>query len=680
MTIRAYCRAVLLLVLLLNLFSGCSSDDPASPTNPDRDVERVAVEVVTVVGADEYIKHRYFKLEVPSSKSDDEEKQRLARRIELSSIRVFKRMGPGQFGPGDVANVAAYIDNGGPLGWADIDFSQPRFYGTRWRRVTDFEGSLDWEGVLKYIALKKSQEPEDVLAVAYKVVDSNGNLIAQVGDDPAQNLATQPDVWLDGQDLYYRMMLLKAPDSEVDERTSSLVIRNIYSLGVSSIDANTFDLRIEALNQFPDLDLAAEGVSWVRLFGLDIEDMSRNPGHDGLVDIHNSMIFDLYRGLLKFPLDNPQPFAAEPEQYLQYVTPEEYPWSGSYLEQNLVPEIYQFDTPPANLVRYRKFQIVTTHMAYRYVGAAPAAVSLDRWDWFWASAPVPHLDGNYQAATLDYRRFDSADRVATLRWFAPRERTLRRYLNPTLTGSAADETQPTLDLYLRTENSSWHAESWGGISTAVDRVGADLNGYQKIEVWVNDHQPEPALRSGRLHVDYGYISEDGFWPQYQGAPQYGTVEREDRNSDGIWIAEEDTGLDDLGLAGPQRFDPGYEIDGDQPYPMINGTAGNLREDDEDLNGNGRMDIESGYFTNTIDLMLTEPDIDVVQDYEHVESLVANRIAWRKYSLLLGHSLPISGAVEPDGARITHLRIWYENDEPGAPNTAHLQISGLRFVK
>ena len=673
-------RANFLTILLFVLLSGCSSDDSVSPDNSDGVVERVEVEVVTVVGADEYINHRFFRLEVPGFKSHGNDKLPPGNRVELSSIKVFQLMAPGQFGPDDIMNVAAYIADNGSLGWTGIDFSQPRIYGTRWRRIASFEPGLNAEGGFEYIDLRESLGPDDVLAVTYDIIDSTGNVLSTVGDDPSLVPATQPDVWESGQDLYYRMKLLKAPDSGLDEYTSSLVMRNIYSLGGSYIDQSNFELRIEALNQFPDLDLAAEGVPWVRLFGLDIEDQQGNPGHDGIIDFHNPLIFDLRLGLLRFPLDNPHPFAAAEYHYLQDVSPDEYPWDGSYLEQNLVPEIYQFDTPPENLIRYRKFQIVSTYKAFRYISEPLGAVSLNRQDWFWASAPVPHLDADYLVATYDNRTFGPEDRVPVLRWFAPRERTLRRYLNPSLTGSAADETQPTLDLYLRTEEDPWHSENWGGITIGLDRIGLDANGLQKIELWVNDHQPDPSLRSGRLHVDFGFINEDGFWPQTADGLQYGTYQYEDANGDGVWVFEEDIGLDGLDEFGPDRFDPSYEINGDQPYPQINGTARNAREDDEDLNGNTRMDTENGYFTNAIDLKETEPDVDVVRDYADVGDLIAEDIAWRKYSLLLGHSMPIAAEVEPNAQRITHLRIWYENDAPGAPNEVHVQLSGLRFVK
>ena len=41
-------------------------------------------------------------------------------------------------------------------------------------------------------------------------------------------------------------------------------------------------------------------------------------------------------------------------------------------------------------------------------------------------------------------------------------------------------------------------------------------------------------------------------------------------------------------------------------------------DDEDLNGNTRLDQDNGYFTTTIDLKETEALVDVVYDYDDVQ--------------------------------------------------------------
>ncbi len=100
-----------------------------------------------------------------------------------------------------------------------------------------------------------------------------------------------------------------------------------------------------------------------------------------------------------------------------------------------------------------------------------------------------------------------------------------------------------------------------------------------------------------------------------------------------------------------------------PFPGINGTARNNREDNEDLNGNTRLDTDDGYFTTTIDLAETEALVDVVYDYDDVQDLIGERIAWRKYRIPLSGVEPVSERHRPRAnlEAITHMRIWFEDD-------------------
>jgi len=311
----------------------------------------------------------------------------------------------------------------------------------------------------------------------------------------------------------------------------------------------------------------------------------------------------------------------------------------------------------------------------------PWAISLDRTDWFWASAPF--LGAVWPAGKSDLRSFDPADRVEAVRWFAPWERTLRRYLNPDLINLERDETQPSMDMYLRADDGSWDAEDWGGIMRGISRTGLDLSKAEFIEIWVNDGVPDKAQRRGKLHIDFGYINEDGFWPpDPAGDPIIGDWEQEDGiidgNIDGVFIApEEDIGLDG-DENGPQRYDPAYEINGDLPYPRINGTSRNNREDNEDLNGDDSFPSANGYFTVTIDLQATQALIDVVYDYDNVQDLVDAKIAWRKYRIPLSSMGEVRLDAMPDLGAVTHVRIWYEDPDPGGRSALTLQLSDFKF--
>ncbi len=796
-----------------------------------------------------YINNRFFRLDLPGTAEPNG--RRTGERIDLTSIKIFKFLGTGELRGDDISNVAVYIDSTGFRAWNDVDmdFQSPRDFGFRWHQITDFDFLTSLVGnqeVLEAIDMRSSLLSEDILAVVYDVVDANGTLIQHVGDDPSRVAATQ--ILPTQSDPYYKMKMLKAPANRNHQHIFNYVLRNIYSLGGSNIDLATFNMRIEVNDQGVHSDFDENNIPYIRIFGLDSEDPGRNPGADGLVDFHDPLIFDMARGLLKFPLDFPEPFNATEAQYTANVGNDEDGFSfetSVFLANNLSPEIYDPDVLPTEYNNFERFKIIATHasasstfnlnasqieegsevvvldgktltrgvdyeidytfgelqlkgdaanltpdskigVTYSFspffgggnkslmglnlgydlgrnskfgttwlyetsaivgekakLGEEPSKnlvgnfnlshtfkphflttmanmlsrhnteressvqltgevamslpnpntkgqvfledfegvdasdiISLSRLSWSWASAPF--LD--QKAALTDDREFKAADRVENVRWFLPQERALRRHLNPELVNQERDETQPTMDMYLRSDNpAGWQSNSWGGIMRGISRTGLDLSKSQFVEIWINDGATQEALRTGKVHLDFGYISEDGFWPTNAEGLVVGEHEKEDTNSDGVWIFDEDVGLDGRGETGPQRFIADFEVGGDEPYPFINGTARNNREDDEDLNANGRLDLDNGYFTTTIDLAETEAFVDVENDYTEGPALAAEGFAWRKYRVPIGAVGSVKGGITPSIKAITHVRIWYENEEPGAPQEVHLQFSEFRFL-
>lgn len=305
------------------------------------------------------------------------------------------------------------------------------------------------------------------------------------------------------------------------------------------------------------------------------------------------------------------------------------------------------------------------------VAGDPWEIQLNRTGWSWASVPL------LGSSDPDTRVFSSDDRLDVVRWFLPKERTLRHYLNPDLINQEGDETQHVLDLYLRADNGVWGPESWGGIMCGLPQARLDLSGAQFVELWVNDFRPERALRSGKLHIDFGSISEDGFWPEVEGVLETGTYQNEDANSDGVLTHDEDVGLGGA-ENGPQRFGAEYEVNGDFPYPFINGTARNSRIDSEDLDGDGLFSTANRYHTTVIDLGRTEAIVDVVYDYEDVQDLIDRNIAWRKYRVSFSALYVVSGGDIPDLGEVSHIRVWFEDDSPVAGTQKWLQFSGLKF--
>ncbi|MCB1183859.1 hypothetical protein KDM41_10525 [bacterium] len=798
-----------------------------------------------VISSADYINNRFFRLDDPANELFG---RRGTERIDVSTVKIFRAMGPGQLVEGDVQNVAAYIDRTGFRAWPGLAFADSAAaVGQRWRPITDFDVLLNVAGGLEAIDLRNSQPDADIIAVTYLVTDTDGNSY-RVGDDPSAGAATQPITGQEGR--FYRMKAIKLPQNDTDAKVFGYVMRNIYSLGGANIDPSTFSLRIEIDDNSVDQPaFDRNDFDYVRIFGLDTRRQDGTEGADGLIDLNDPLLFDLDRGLLKFPLDFPEPFDADPAvyeaNYNTFKKPEEaaFVYTDSYMQDFMSPQLYSI----ANTSDYRnfgKFKIISSHasaassfslgasnieegsevvtlngrtltkgtdyeidytfgdlqlkgdaaslapedkiaVTYSYspffgggntslmglnlgydlgrdskfattwlyqteaivgekakLGEEPSKnlvgnmnlqhtfrpyflthvanflsrknteresslqfngemaislpnpntkgrvfledfegvdasdqISLSRIGWTWASRPFVGAGQN------DSRVFSPQARTDHVRWFLPKERTLRRYLNPDLVNQERDETQPTMDMYLR-EDDGWTAESWGGIMRGLSRTGLDLSKSQFVEIWINDRQPDPANRRGRVHIDFGYIDEDGFWPLRGDSLEVGTEQLEDTNRDAVWTYEEDIGLDGRGDTGPQRFDASYEVDGDSPYPFINGTARNNREDAEDIDGDTLFDRRNGFFTVTIDLATTEPLVDVVQDYDDVQDLVDQRISWRKYRIPLAAVDSAGTDIAPNIKAVTHARIWYEDGDPARPvgqDEVYLQFSEFRFL-
>ncbi len=804
-----------------------------------------------IIDSSRYLDNRFFRLDLPALEPNG---RTAGQTIDYGSIRIYRMEGAGLPQDGEINYVAAYVDELGGAAWNTIDFSDPQYDYQRWRQITNFEPLYD--SALNLVALDmKSSIPDDkILAVVYDVKDEEGNFVYRVGDLPGTD---DPSLVLDPDypDIkYYKMKILKGVGNDKLERPYAYVLRNIYSLGGSNIDPTTFSLRIESITTGDQPQEDENHYSYLRIFGLDQGDANGLGEPDDEADYNIPYIFDLANGLLKFPLNFPQPFAASKEQYEGYVNDPDgtWEWEGTFLEQEQAPELYMVGTGSSEYHRYGKFNIVATHAAasssfnlgvsnieegsetvtldgqtlvrgtdyeidytfgqielkgdkagnlsadskiavnYSYapffgggqtsllglnvgydlgrdsklnttwlyqseaivgekakLGEEPAktlvgnlnfqhvfkpyflthvanflslknteressvqfsgevamslpnpntknqvyledfegvddsnVISLSRIGWSWASAPAQNISG---------RTFTPEDRVENLRWFLPKERVERWFLNPDLINQERTETQQALDLYLsKNGDEPWEANDWGGIMRGISRTGLNLRKTQFIEFWVNDGVPEITERTGKLHLDFGFINEDGFWPvdSETGDLTVGKWEQEDGileappTPDFVWQGVEDVGLNyqhpEGDPDGLQDFSNEYG-DASDPFPKINGTAGNNREDTEDLNGNSRLDTDDGYFTTTVDLRETEALVDVVYDYDDVDGLISEGHAWRKYRIRITGVDSVSSGTSANLEAITHVRIWYEDDSLAAKNKVHLQISELNFL-
>ena len=772
-------------------------------------------------------------------------------RVDRNTVQVFRRRSStGGAGANEINNVAVYVDQSGI--WADyVPGSEPYNKGFVWERL-DFEIMEDTNGRIYALDLGGGIADTDYLAIVYRILDSSGGLIAQVGDDPNREPFVQQRSVPNDTEKYYAMKLLKAPSNAQEPVSHGYVWRNIYSLGGSDIDPTTFEFSIERTDNETNPQQDELGANYIRIFGLDKEDPRGGPP-DGVADWHRPELFDLERGLLKFPGNAPQPFAPDDPQafYESNVNDDAWQYTQSaYLSDNQVPLLYDPATLPSQYKDYGRFQLVSTHAAvssnfslgasnieegsetvtldgrtltrdvdyvidylfgeitlrgdaanltpdsqvnvtYQYspffgggntslvgmnlgydlgrdsklattwlyqseaivgekakLGEEPAktlvgningqhtvrpgfltdvanilsrrnteresslqlsaelamslpnpntkgvvyledfegvdasdVIPLTRTSWSWASRPF--LGARYSFENGDYRQFTPETRVETVRWFLPKDRVPRRWLNPDLVNQERDETQQVMDMYLRADDGVWDATDWGGIMRGVSRTGLDLSKAQFVEIWINDGVQDRDQRSGRIHVDFGAISEDGFWPDNgAGALVIGEWEREDgingTTPDGIYTPDEDVGLDGQGADGPQGYSSEYVSEAN-PYPNINGTANNQRLDSEDLNGDDQLNRLDGFFTATIDLAETEALVDVVYDYDDLGDMPSNQ-AWRKYRIALGQVDSVAESSTANIRAITHVRIWYENDDPVlAQPVRTIELSEFRFL-
>ncbi len=354
--------AITLLLAGLFVVTGCGDDDPVAPA------EDPLVDSVTYSSS--YLNHRFFLLDLPLIEPGGRDP---ADQIILESIKIFRLVGAGPPSPGDLFNVATYVDSLGYRNWDSIYFGNPHRFGRRWREISTGAPILDVNGQLVAVDLLTEMAFEDVLAVVYQVRQPDGTIF-KVGDIPGLDDPQQSVIG--GEGLYYRMKLLKAEVWDREPHTFGYVLRNIYSLGSSNIDRAGFALRIErndpGSNQ-PQQD--ENGLDYLRIFGLDRANAQRTGFPDGQVDVWDPLLIDLARGLLKFPGDFPRPFApggnpagrqAEADMmaeavYTAYADTAAFVWDPSFLRENQTWQIYDHEVYPWDYARYGIFRIIATY-------------------------------------------------------------------------------------------------------------------------------------------------------------------------------------------------------------------------------------------------------------------------------------------------------------------------------
>ena len=329
-------------------------------------------------------------------------------------------------------------------------------------------------------------------------------------------------------------------------------------------------------------------------------------------------------------------------------------------------------------------------------------IGLSRTQWFWSSTPLSDMGDSATATPVPI--LPAVATHSLLQWYNARG-VKEHDLKPILKneeGGDAERTVLEMNVLLPRHEQIMGPEDWTGVTQSISTAGQDFSRLKYVEIWVNDFTPDHALTPGKLHIDFGRVSEDAFWNP-DTIPN-GQLDTEDTNGDGKLdrgetsdVPFEDTGLDHL--RDPQE--PGYDPDtnpdpdGDDyhfdsgaaklEYSGINGTEGNgeglpnARPDTEDLNRDGYGNFQNDYFSATIDLSdSTYVAVDVRRDYAG-ESLPDNVViapdnGWRMFRIpLIPEIFKRVGAA--DWQSVQHIRLWIN----GLSEPRKFQVGGIELV-
>ena len=242
-----------------------------------------------------------------------------------------------------------------------------------------------------------------------------------------------------------------------------------------------------------------------------------------------------------------------------------------------------------------------------------------------------------------------------------------------------DDRLDVLDIRFFPDMEAANPEStWAGIMRSLYTGMADQSLSKFIEFW---YLPDASVLNGAptMHINLGLISEDLDNDEIK--------DSEDADNNNVFLPEdEDTGLDGEFDPGEDGFDPNipdHDPSGDNwyynpqsdpyDYSRINGTEGNKddpdrlgRFDTEDINYNGSLDRQNGYFEYSIDLNNPEYLVE------------STSTGWKLLRIPLQDISAIDTmgiASSADFSRISFARLWFDN----ASADYFLRIASFRLV-
>jgi len=215
-----------------------------------------------------------------------------------------------------------------------------------------------------------------------------------------------------------------------------------------------------------------------------------------------------------------------------------------------------------------------------------------------------------------------------------------------------DPTKP--GIYNPTPSALGTPDNWGGMMQYAPGLNVAATNTDAIQFYIKIDAIDPADRdNAKITFDLGQISED-IIPDKK-------LENEDLNLNGRYDPNEDVGLDGLTTAEEQQkwtngvvntSDPSNDNYGTD-FLHINGQEGNeqdyysgLKPDNEDLNGNGSVDLTNGYYEYEIPLNMSKYVIGGNQSQ-----------GWYQLRIPLADFNRIVGTNDSSFSNINYYRIW-----------------------
>ncbi|MDP4243529.1 MAG: cell surface protein SprA [Bacteroidota bacterium] len=225
-------------------------------------------------------------------------------------------------------------------------------------------------------------------------------------------------------------------------------------------------------------------------------------------------------------------------------------------------------------------------------------------------------------------------------------------------------------------------DKWGGMVQYAPGLNVAATNTDAIQVWIKvDNLDDIDRPNAKLRLDIGRVSEDVI--------PNGRLDNEDINNSGRYDPNEDLGLDGMDDAAEQaKFqslnitpwnpaDPNNDDYGSD-CDHINGQEGNstdaqagLKPDNEDLDGNGAVNLDNSYYEYEIPLDMTQNTFQIGNTNN----------TWYQLRIPLADFKRIIGTQDTTFSNISYYRFWMDGvQKPVALELYELMLVGSQWTR